>query len=67
MTTNVTLIFPVSKNTELSDMLRPTCGDHSPTLTIECCFNLTNSNLNCIRRPSFSSIGPEIPFHSTYL
>lgn len=47
VTTNkVTLMRPVSKIFDRSVIFKPFCGDHSPTLTNDCCFNFTKSNLN---------------------
>lgn len=41
------------------------CLKSRHTLTSECCFSFSRSNLNWILRPSLNSIGPEIPFIST--
>lgn len=41
------------------------CLKSRRTLTSECCFSFSRSNLNWILRPSLNSIGPEIPFIST--
>lgn len=65
ITSKVTFIRPVSKNIDRSVIFKPICGDHSPTLTNDCCFNFTKSNLNSMRRPSLNSMDPDKPFHST--
>lgn len=65
ITTKVTFIVLLSKNAERSVTFNLVSGNHSPTLTTACCFNLIKSNLNFTRRPSLNSIGPVNPFHST--
>lgn len=67
ITTSVTFMAPVSKNTARSDdTFRPCIGDHSPTFTMACGLNFTRSSLKPVRRPSLNSTGPVSPFHSAY-